>query len=296
MPHPLGVDTLLWITMEILDTVAGMHKRSEELRFLGKSIAFVPTMGFFHEGHLELMRVGRKLADILIISIFVNPIQFGPSEDYEEYPRDLAGDLSKAEKVGVDLAFTPSIDEVYPEGFQTKVTVERVTRHLCGLTRPGHFEGVATVVTKLFNITKPHFAVFGQKDYQQLTVIGRMVKDLNMNLEIVGVPTVREPDGLAMSSRNKYLSPGERKSALSLKKSIDRAATLVEGGERDTGRIKSSLEKIIRSHPFTEIEYISICDPLTMEDIDVINGKVLLALAAKVGRTRLIDNCLIDIT
>ncbi len=281
--------------MEIIEAVPEMHKKINSLRTSGKTIAFVPTMGFLHEGHIELMRAGRKLADILIISIFVNPTQFGPSEDYEEYPRDIPGDMSKARQAGVDFAFTPSVGDMYPEGFQTKIIVQKITRNLCGLTRPGHFDGVATVVAKLFNITKPHFALFGQKDYQQLMVIRRMVKDLNMDLEVVGVPTVREPDGLAMSSRNKYLSPEERKSALCLKKSIDTAVASVREGERHTDRIKSSLEKIILSHPFTEIEYISICNPLTMEDIDVIDGESLLALAVKVGKTRLIDNCLLDV-
>ena len=271
-----------------------MQETSRQLRASGKTIAFVPTMGFLHQGHIELMKTGKGIADILVVSIFVNPTQFGPGEDFEEYPRDMEGDLSKAKEAGVDIVYTPSADDMYPEGFQTKVRVERITKHLCGKSRPGHFEGVTTIVAKLFNITKPHKAIFGQKDFQQLAVIRGMVKDLNMDIEIIGVPIVREPDGLAMSSRNKYLSPEERKSALCLKKSIDLACDLVKGGEMNAENIGTSIQKLISSHHFTSIEYISICDPLTMEDIDNIKGEALLALAVRVGKTRLIDNCLIN--
>jgi pantoate--beta-alanine ligase len=281
--------------MEIIDTVERMQKESEKIRLVGRSIAFVPTMGFLHDGHLRLMTEGRRLADVLVISIFVNPTQFGPAEDYQEYPRDMEGDISKAREAGADVIFAPSVEEIYPVGFQTKVVVERVTQHLCGLSRTGHFEGVATVVAKLFNITKPHFAIFGQKDYQQLIVIRRMVKDLNMDIEVIGVPIVREPDGLAMSSRNKYLNPEERESAQCLKKSIDMARALTKEGERNANRIKSAIQGLILSYPFTNIEYISICNSLTLEDMDTVEGECLLALAVKVGKTRLIDNCLIKI-
>ncbi|MBW2609727.1 MAG: pantoate--beta-alanine ligase [Deltaproteobacteria bacterium] len=281
--------------METIDTITGMQKRSEELRLSGKTIALVPTMGFFHEGHLELMRVGRHLADKLIVSIFVNPTQFGPSEDFEEYPRDMEGDLEKAREVGVDLAFIPAAEEMYPDGFQTNVTVEGISKYLCGISRPHFFGGIATIVTKLFNITKPHLSIFGEKDFQQLAVIHRMVKDLDMGIEIVGVPTVREPDGLAMSSRNSCLSSEERRSALSLKKSIDMANDMVGGGEKDAAGIISAIQALISSHLFTKIDYISICDPITMEDKATIEGECLLALAVKIGKTRLIDNCLIDI-
>jgi pantoate--beta-alanine ligase len=185
---------------------------------------------------------------------------------------------------------------MYPEGYQTKVVVEDVTKHLCGLSRPGHFDGVATVVTKLFNIVKPHIAIFGKKDFQQLTVIRRMARDLNMNIEIIGIPTVREPDGLAMSSRNKYLNAEERESALCLKKSIDMALELVKGGERDAERLKASVGESILKYPFTSIEYVNICDPLSLEEIGTIRGKALLAIAVRVGKTRLIDNCEIDVT
>jgi pantoate--beta-alanine ligase len=279
--------------MEIIETVAAMQARSDELRLEGRTIALVPTMGFLHEGHLELMRVGTKHADTLMISIFVNPTQFGPSEDYEQYPRDTEGDLEKAREVGVDIVFFPSAEEMYTPNHQTTVSVERVTKHLCGLTRPGHFNGVTTVVAKLFNATKPHLAIFGQKDYQQLTVISRMVKDLNMDVQIVGVPTVREPDGLAMSSRNKYLNPEERQSALCLRKSLDLAEELFRQGERNALTIKKAMEELILSHPFTEIDYINLCHPVSLEDLEDLEDENLVALAVKVGKTRLIDNALL---
>jgi len=280
--------------MLIIEKTSHMQETSRQIRSSGKTIAFVPTMGFLHDGHLELLRQGRGRADVLVLSIFVNPIQFGPSEDYAKYPRDMEGDLKKAEGVGTDIVFTPSESEMYPEGAQTTVKVKGLPEHLCGLSRPGHFEGVATVVTKLFNITMPHVALFGRKDFQQLAVIRRMVTDLNMDLEIIGVPIVREPDGLAMSSRNKYLDPEERRSALCLKKSIDMALAMIEAGERAPEKIKSSIRGLIAGHPFTDIDYISICDPVTLDEIKTIEGKALLALAVKVGKTRLIDNWEID--
>ncbi|MFH1124177.1 MAG: pantoate--beta-alanine ligase, partial [Pseudomonadota bacterium] len=229
--------------------------------------------------------------DKAIISIFVNPIQFGPSEDFAAYPRDLEGDLSKAREVGVDIAFVPTARDMYPEGFQTKVFVEGLDKHLCGLSRPGHFDGVTTVVAKLFLATKPHLAIFGQKDYQQLTVITRMVRDLNMDIEIVGVPTVREPDGLAMSSRNSYLTPDQRRSALCLKKSLDLALEMLGRGEKRAEEIKKAVEGLILDHPHTKIDYVILCDPVTLEDVAQLEGETLLALAVRVGKTRLIDNC-----
>lgn len=280
--------------MEVITNIHIMQHKSNELREKGYRIALVPTMGFFHEGHLELMRIAKKNADRLIVSIFVNPIQFGPSEDYERYPRDIEGDTKKAEKVGVDILFIPEVKDMYPEGFQTKVSVEKLTQHLCGIFRPGHFDGVTTVVAKLFNITKPHIAVFGEKDYQQLQVIKRMVKDLNMDIEIISAPTVREPDGLAMSSRNAYLNPEERRSALCLKKSIDLAQSMVNRGIYDTSSIKKSIEELIKNHPYTKIEYISICDPETLEEMKEIKDRALLALAVYVGKARLIDNSILE--
>jgi pantoate--beta-alanine ligase len=279
--------------MEVIESVKSMQKRSDELRAAGHILALVPTMGFLHEGHLELMRVGKRHSDTLAISIFVNPAQFGPAEDYDQYPRDTEGDLRKVRQVGVDIVFFPRVEEMYPNGFQTKVEVKKVTQHLCGISRPHHFGGVTTVVAKLFNITRPHVAIFGQKDYQQLMVINRMVVDLNMGIQIIGVPTVREQDGLAMSSRNKYLSPEQRKSALCLKKSLDLAAQMFQGGEKDAGAIKDTIVSLIQSHPFTAIDYVALCDPVTLEPVVTLWEKNLLALAVRVGETRLIDNCVL---
>jgi pantoate--beta-alanine ligase len=279
--------------MQVIESVQEMQRTAEALRTAGKTIALVPTMGFLHEGHLELMRVGKKHADHLIMSLFVNPTQFGPSEDFEQYPRDTEGDLDKARAAGVDMVFMPTVREMYPDGFQTVLKVERVTRHLCGLSRKGHFDGVTTVVSKLFNITKPHLAVFGQKDYQQLTVIGRMVMDLNMDVQILGVPTVREKDGLAMSSRNSYLNPEERISALSLKQSLDLAGRMLQEGEVRAGVIREGVESLIKGHPHTEIEYVAFCDPVSLEEVGLLGDETLLALAVRVGKTRLIDNALL---
>ncbi len=279
--------------MEVLEAVAETQQRCERLRLSGRTIALVPTMGFFHEAHLELMRVAKRHADWVVISLFVNPMQFSPREDFSSYPRDLERDLAKARAVGVDLAFVPSPEEMYPSGFQAKVNISRLSQHLCGKSRPGHFEGVATVVLKLFNIIRPHLAVFGQKDYQQLAVISRMVKDLNLDLEIVGVPTVREPDGLAMSSRNVYLNPAERASARSLKEALDLARDMAGQGERDAGRIKKRIATFIQGHPLTDVEYVALCDPVTLEDVAEIEGETLLALAVRIGKARLIDNCIV---
>ena len=279
--------------MEVIEQTDLMQHKAEELRLAGKVLGFAPTMGFFHEGHLELMRVAKKHCDVAIISIFVNPMQFGAKEDLAAYPRDLEGDLAKAREAGVDIAFVPAVDQMYPEGFESRVSVEKVTNHLCGLSQPTHFDGVCTVVAKLFNITKPHLAVFGQKDYQQLTVISRMVKDLDMDLQILGVPTYREPDGLAMSSRNRYLNKEERKSALCLKKSIDLAREMAGKGEIRSAFIKKAMEDLIRSHPHTQIDYVSLTDPVTLDDVDTLAGETLLALAVRVGKTRLIDNCVL---
>jgi pantoate--beta-alanine ligase len=276
--------------VEVIEGVREMQERAERLRQAGHTICLVPTMGFLHEGHLELMRIGRTHADILIVSIFVNPTQFGPSEDFLAYPRDKEGDLLKAGQVGVDIAFIPRAGEMYESGFQTKISLGDLTRYLCGRSRPGHFDGVATVVAKLFNITKPHLAVFGQKDYQQLAVITRMVKDLNMDIEIIGAPTVREPDGLAMSSRNSYLDSDARRSALCLKGAIDLADGMVKQGERDAGVIKRALEALIGGFPLTRIDYVAICDPVTLEPVETLGRETLVALAVHVGKTRLIDN------
>jgi len=240
------------------------------------------------------MRKGRELSDDLVISIFVNPTQFGPQEDFESYPRDLERDLQFAEKVGVDAVFTPDNMELYPGGFQTYIDLKRLPNHLCGLSRPVFFKGVATVVAKLFNIVKPHVAIFGDKDYQQLTVIRQMVRDLNFDIRIVGGPTIREPDGLAMSSRNNYLTPKQRPSALTLYKSLVKAKELVKKGVKDAEEIIQAATGLITSHPETRIDYISICDPENLEDIKTVEKPALMALAVNVGQTRLIDNMILN--
>ncbi len=267
-----------------------MQSHSESVRLSGKRISFVPTMGYFHEGHLSLMKEARRLADEVVVSIYVNPTQFGPKEDFSKYPRDFERDARMAESVGVDVIFFPSNEDMYPAGYQTYVEVEQVTKNLCGVSRPGHFRGVTTVCCKLFNIVKPHNAVFGKKDFQQLAAIRRMVIDLNQDLEIVGMPTFREPDGLAMSSRNVYLSAEERASALSLVGSLTLAQKLYAAGERKAGVIISQAQSLISSAPFTDIDYVKICDTATLEDVEDIRGEVVMALAVKVGKTRLIDN------
>jgi pantoate--beta-alanine ligase len=276
--------------MEIIKTVDHMQQASDAFRMSGESIALVPTMGFLHEGHLTLMRAAKDHCDRLVVSLFVNPTQFGPNEDFEAYPRDTQGDLRKVEDVGADVVFMPSAKAMYPQGAQTSVVVTDLPQHLCGLSRPGHFDGVTTVVAKLFHIVKPHAAVFGQKDYQQLAVISRMVMDLDMDIRIIGVPTVREADGLAMSSRNSYLKPEERKSALSLKKSLELAQRLFREGEKKAQVVKDFVKSYILEHPYTEIEYIALCDPVTLEDVSTLTNGTLMALAVRVGKTRLIDN------
>lgn len=281
--------------VQVITSVQDMQETANGLRASGETIGFVPTMGYLHEGHLKLVEVAKETATKVVVSIFVNPTQFGPKEDFERYPRDIKADLRKLSELNVDFVFIPEVSEMYPKGFQTYVSVKELTKGLCGASRPGHFEGVATVVTKLFNIVKPHFAVFGQKDYQQLTVITRMVRDLNMDIEIIGVPTVREPDGLAMSSRNSYLKPQERDSALSLYKSINKAQEMVSQGERDVDKIVAELTRLILSHPYTKIDYVKIVDPTTLEELKQVSKEALLALAVFVGDTRLIDNAIIHI-
>ncbi|MEA3438087.1 MAG: pantoate--beta-alanine ligase [Thermodesulfobacteriota bacterium] len=279
--------------MKVIHKAEEIQKRLERIRSQGKTIVLVPTMGFFHEGHLSLMRKGRELGDYLVISIFVNPSQFGPHEDFESYPRDLERDLQLARKIGVDAVFTPDNMELYPKGFQTYIELEKLPNHLCGLSRPVFFKGIATVVAKLFNIVKPQVAIFGEKDYQQLTVIRRMVRDLNFDIKIVGGPTVREPDGLAMSSRNNYLTPKQRTSALTLYKSLKKAKDLLKNGVKDAGEIIQAATKLITSLPETKIDYISICDPEYLENIKTIDKPALMALAVNVGKTRLIDNMIL---
>lgn len=267
-----------------------MQVRADSIRRRGRRSAFVPTMGYLHEGHLNLMREAKKSADELVVSIFVNPTQFGPGEDYEKYPRDFERDEALAKEVGVDIIFYPSVDDMYPAGYQTYVTVEEVTRNLCGMSRPVHFRGVATVCTKLFNIVKPHAAVFGKKDYQQLVTIRRMTADLNMDIEIVGVDITREPDGIAMSSRNAYLKREEREAALSLSRGLKIAKKLYDDGERGASVIIRSVREYIESHEGTDIDYVKICDAETLEDVETLERESVIALAVRVGLPRLIDN------
>lgn len=270
-----------------------MQTRSDALRAEGKTLAFVPTMGYLHEGHLSLMREGAKRGDVLILSIFVNPAQFGPGEDLDAYPRDMGRDIALADREGVDIIFTPTEKDLYPEGYQTYVKLDALPNHLCGLSRPVHFRGVATVVAKLFNIVRPHVAVFGSKDYQQVLVIEQMVRDLNFNIEIIGAPIVRESDGLAMSSRNANLPEHLRSSALALHQSLNKAQALVHQGTTDAEAVISEVSAYILSHPETEIDYVRICSPETLEDIEILVEPALMALAVKVGGVRLIDNMLL---
>jgi len=279
---------------EIIRTVAAMQVKARALREAGRTLAFVPTMGFLHAGHLSLMHTAREHGDILVVSIFVNPTQFGPGEDLEAYPRDIERDLDLLEEVGADIGFIPEPDDIYSPGFQTYVTLEHLPNRLCGLSRPVHFRGVATVVTKLFNIVQPHTAVFGQKDYQQYVIIKRMVKDLGMDIRVIGAPTVREPDGLALSSRNAYLNPAQRESAPCLYRALTRAARMVQEGVRDTREIIARSAAFIEGHDGMRIDYIAIVDPETLENVTRIDRPVRMALAVKVGKTRLIDNLLID--
>ncbi len=270
-----------------------MREHSDNLRRNGRTIVFVPTMGYLHEGHLSLMREGLKHGDSLIVSIFINPAQFGPAEDLTTYPRDLGKYIRLAEKEGVDILFTPGEDDLYPGRYQTYVKLEDLPNHLCGINRPVHFRGVATVVTKLFNIVNPHVAVFGQKDYQQLLVIKQMSQDLNFGVRIVGAAIIREPDGLAMSSRNANLKPELRSSALALFKSLNNAQILLKKGIKKASKIIAEISDFISSHPETEIDYVSICDPETLEDMETIEKQALMALAVKVGSVRLIDNIML---
>jgi pantoate--beta-alanine ligase len=280
--------------IEIIKTTKMMQARSDRMRRQFKTIAFVPTMGFLHEGHLSLVREGKARSDDLVVSIFVNPSQFAPGEDFESYPRDLDRDLEILQEEGVDAVFTPGDKEIYGDEYQTYVDLEKLPNHLCGISRPIFFKGVATIVAKLFNIVKPHVTIFGQKDYQQLVVIRQMVRDLGFDIEVVGAPTVREPDGLAMSSRNAYLSSEQRTSALSLYNSLQKAQELVENGIQDATMIIDSAAELIQSRPETEIDYINICDTETLDDIQTIDKPVLMALAVKVGKARLIDNMILN--
>lgn len=279
-------------SMKILDTIAAFKTERGKI---GGSVGFVPTMGYLHDGHLELVRRARAENITVIASIFVNPSQFGPQEDFTSYPRDTERDLAMLEEENVRLVFMPAIEEMYPQGFSTWVDVEEITERLEGESRPGHFRGVATVVAKLFNIVQPDSAYFGQKDAQQLAVICRMVSDLGLNLDIVAVPTVREPDGLAMSSRNIFLTAEERKAALVLWKALCLARGHWEKGQRDVASLRQEMASLIEHEPFANIDYISIADPETLQEIDVIDSPALVSLAVRIGGTRLIDNTMLGV-
>ncbi len=276
--------------MQIIESVRQMSRWTEAERRDGRRIAFVPTMGFLHDAHLSLVRDGKKRGDRVVVSIFVNPAQFSPNEDFAAYPRDFERDRRLLESEHVDVLFHPSVREIYAEGYQTHVDVENLSALLCGAHRPGHFRGVATVVTKLFNIVRPHVAIFGEKDYQQLQLVRRLVRDLNFDIEIIGYPIVREPDGLAMSSRNIYLSPRERQAALCLSRSLSRASCMVKGGETRRGVITEAARAGIEEEPLARVEYVTLCDSATLEPVEEIRGSALLALAVRIGKTRLIDN------
>ena len=274
-------------TMQVVVTVEGMRRLRSQVS--GK-VGFVPTMGYLHEGHLSLVRRARAENDVVVASIFVNPVQFGPGEDYDKYPRDTQRDLALLQQENVDIVFIPSAPEMYPEGFSTYVQLNGVSEVLEGACRPGHFRGVATVVLKLFNAVQPDRAYFGQKDAQQVVVIRKMVNDLNMGVEVVACPTVRETGGLAMSSRNVYLSPDERRAALILFRCLSLVERLHRQGERETSKLRGRLELLVSREPLAKEDYISIADPQTLQELDVIDGPALISLAIRIGETRLIDN------
>ncbi len=278
--------------MKVIETIAEMKQLRRELT---EPVGFVPTMGYLHQGHLALVKQARVENPAVVVSIFVNPSQFGPREDFASYPRDIPRDLAMLETVATDIVFMPSVVDIYPSGFSSWVNVEKVTEGLEGAIRPGHFRGVATVVAKLFNIVEPTKAYFGQKDAQQVAVIKKMVADLNMNLEVVTCPTVREPDGLAMSSRNVYLKPDERKAAAVLYQSLKLAERLWSQGERDAARIRQKMVELIKKQPLAEnIDYVSIADAGTLEELDEVKPPALVSLAVKIGQPRLIDNIILE--
>ena len=276
--------------MKVITSIAEMASFSKKIKQRGQKISFVPTMGALHEGHLALISAAKAKGDVVVVSIFVNPIQFGPKEDLSRYPRDLKADKEKLSHFDPIIIFNPKAEEMYPKGFNTTIDVPGLGDKLCGKFRPGHFKGVATVVAKLFNIVMPNHAFFGEKDFQQQVIIKKMVKDLNYDIEVISVPTVREYDGLAMSSRNAYLSPEERRSAGILYRALCHGKKLIVSGIKDPKKIISALEKMISSVPGMKIEYVSIVDPETLEDLKTLKGRILIALAVWLNKTRLIDN------
>ncbi len=280
--------------MQIVETIKEVRTQVKEWRKQGYSIGFVPTMGYLHEGHGSLIKQARENCDKVVVSIFVNPMQFGVNEDLDSYPRDLEADAKLCDSLGADLIFHPEVEEMYDSGFCSFVDMNGLTKELCGKSRPIHFRGVCTVVSKLFNIVTPDKAFFGQKDAQQLAVIRRMVKDLNMDIEIVGCPIIREDDGLAKSSRNTYLNAKERQAALILSKTIRLGEKLVAEGERDSAKLIEAMKSNIETEPMAKIDYVDVVSMDTIEKIDKLQGNVLVAMAVYIGKTRLIDNFIVE--
>ena len=280
--------------MQIIKNIAGMTAYADAARSRGEGVVLVPTMGFLHAGHVKLLEAGRSEGSVLVLSIFINPAQFGLKEDFKGYPRDMERDIKIARDAGVDAVFIPDAAQMYPEGYRTYLTVEGFSERLCGISRPGHFKGVATVVLKLFNIVRPNRAIFGKKDFQQFVIIKRLAADLNLGVEITGVDTVREADGLAMSSRNIYLSPAERLSARCIPRSLEAAKEAVSSGQRQSKAIIKKVKNIIETEALAAIEYVKICDPMTLEDAPRVEQPALLAIAVRLGKTRLIDNALLS--
>ena len=279
--------------MKVIDDIGQMAATSEQLVVAGKRIGLVPTMGYLHDGHLSLVRLARTHSDVVVMSIYVNPTQFGPNEDYAAYPRDFERDARLAKEAGTDIVFHPDNTQMYAGQHQTTVSVGELTQGLCGASRPAHFRGVTTIVAKLFNIVRPHVAVFGQKDAQQAAVIRQMVQDLNFPIEIVIAPIIRDPDGLATSSRNTYLTPQQRKNATVLYYSLCTARDLIDAGEREPAKIIDAMQTMIQAVPETQIDYIEIVDSRTLEPVPRLDRPVLIALAVVVGTTRLIDNMIV---
>jgi len=279
--------------MRRIQTVHAMRSWSRGLQREGVTIGLVPTMGALHEGHRSLIRAARLACDASAVSIFVNPLQFGPLEDFDRYPRSLAQDLRLCQSAGVDAVFIPRAQEMYPPDFETAVSVQRLTRRYEGLSRPGHFGGVTTVVMKLLNIVRPDKAFFGQKDYQQTVVVERLVKDLNLDTEIVVRPTVREPDGLALSSRNRHLSPEERKAATVLYRALSDGRELIRAGERSVKKVEAAMTRLIWAEPLARLDYLAVADPITLDEVRSVRGRVVLLLAVWIGKSRLIDNLIV---
>jgi len=279
--------------MRTINKAAEMQDAVNREKSVGKTVGLVPTMGFLHQGHLSLVRESLKRADVTVVSIFVNPIQFGPKEDFKDYPRDIKRDAEILEKEGVDYLFFPGNEEMYPEEYKTYVEVHDLQDKLCGRSRPGHFRGVCTVVLKLFNIIEPDFAYFGQKDAQQAIILNRMAQDLNLKVKVEALPIVREEDGLALSSRNTYLSQEERRAALVLSKSLDEARQMVENGERNAGRVMNRMREMIDQERLARIDYVEIVDAKNLDPVNIIEKEALAALAVFVGKVRLIDNTIL---